>query len=61
MSDITLPRLFTVREVAAQLRVDPKSVRRLINDHELAAYKLRREWRVSEKDLLLYLRGKWQG
>ena len=54
-------RLLTIREVAEYLRVDPKTVRRLIEDGELAAHKIGRQWRISESDLKKYLRDRWRG
>ena len=54
-------RLLTLREVANHLRLDPKTVRRLIAGGELAAYRLGREWRVSERDLRKYLSERWRG
>ncbi len=54
-------RLLTIKEVADHLRVDPKTVRRLISNRELAAYKIGREWRVSERDLNKYMRERWRG
>ncbi len=54
-------RLWTVREVADYLRIDPKTVRRLISEGKLAAYRLRREWRISDRDLRKYLHEIWSG
>ena len=54
-------RLLTIKEVAEYLRVDPKTVRRLIEDGELAAHKIGRQWRISESDLKKYLRDRWRG
>ncbi len=56
-----LSRLITVNEVADYLRIDPKSVRRLINGKQLAAYKVGRQWRVAEEDLWAFLAERWQG
>jgi excisionase family DNA binding protein len=54
-------RLYTVKEVAAYLRIDPKTVRRLISNRELTAYQVGREWRISERDLQKYLSERWSG
>ena len=54
-------RLLTVQELADYLRIDPKTVRRLIATGDLAAYKLGREYRISERDLRKYLSERWQG
>lgn len=54
-------RLLTVAEVAERCRVDPKTVRRWIATKELAAHKLGRVWRVSERDLRRFLSERWSG
>ena len=54
-------RLLTIKEVADYLRVDPKTVRRLITEGALAAYKVGRGLRVSDSDLRKYLRDRWSG
>ena len=54
-------RLLTIKEVAEHLRVDPKTVRRWISDGQLAAYKLQREWRISDRDLRKFLSDRWKG
>ena len=63
---MTLPkleddRLLTIKEVAEYLRVDPKTVRRRIDDGDLAAHKVGRPWRIAESDLRKYLRDRWRG
>jgi excisionase family DNA binding protein len=42
-------------DVAAYLGVSPRTVRRLINDGELVAHRVRGRLRVSEADLATYL------
>ncbi len=54
-------RLLTIKEVADYLRCDPKTVRRLITERALAAYKIGREWRVSDSDLRKFLSDRWSG
>lgn len=40
-----------VKEVAEELEVSEKTVRKLINEGVIVAYKLGREWRVTREDL----------
>ncbi len=49
------PRLFTVTEVADQMKVSGRTVRRKISGGELHFHRLGRQIRVSEEDLLSYL------
>ena len=46
------PRLFTVTEVAEQMKVSGRTVRRKISGGELHFHRLGRQIRVSEEDLL---------
>lgn len=50
--------LLTIPEVADRLKVSEKTVRRLIQSSELEAYQIRRQWRVSEADLIVFLAGR---
>jgi excisionase family DNA binding protein len=45
------PKLLTVEEAAKILRVDPKTVYRLISDNELKAALIGRVYRIDVKDL----------
>jgi excisionase family DNA binding protein len=47
--------MLTVPEVAAQLRLDPQTVRRLILSGRLPAVRLVRQYRVKSEDLRAYL------
>lgn len=47
--------LLTIPAVAERLKVSVKTVRRMIQSRELEAYLIRRQWRVSEADLIIYL------
>ncbi len=49
-------RLLTVEETARYLRVDPKTVYRLINDNELKAALIGRVYRIEMKDLQDFIR-----
>lgn len=48
--------LLTVDEAAKFLKVDPKTVYRLINDNELKAVLIGRVYRIDPKDLQDFLR-----
>ena len=47
--------LLTVHEVAELLNVRESTVRTLINDKQLRAVKLGRDWRIAVKDLEAFL------
>jgi excisionase family DNA binding protein len=47
--------LHDVPEVARRLNVSEKTVRRLIVRHELRAYRIGRQLRISEEELMRYL------
>ena len=46
----------SVNDVAERLDVSPRSVRRLIAEGKIRTYKIRRSIRISEADLLDYLK-----
>lgn len=46
-----LPRLLTIPEVAAYLKISTKTVRRWIERGELHAYRVGRQLRIAEEDL----------
>jgi excisionase family DNA binding protein len=48
--------MLTVEEVADILRVSTQTVRRLIDDGELKALRVRGQWRVRREDLDEYIR-----
>ena len=56
-----IPRLLTIVEVAERLRVNVKSVRRWIAGDELTAYQVGRQLRVSEDQLMRFLRARCRG
>ncbi len=56
-----ISHLLTIIEVAERLRVDPKTVRRWIGGGELAAYRVGRQWRISEDQLMIFLRARCRG
>ena len=55
-TQIGTPQLMTVEEAAALLRVDPKTVYRLINSNELKAVLIGRVYRIDSADLDDFLR-----
>lgn len=57
----TTDRLLTIQDVADRCRVNSKTVRRWIDSGELSAFKLGRQWRISERDLQHFLRERWNG
>ena len=57
----SLPPLLTIQEVADRLRVNEKTVRRWIDTQELPAFKLGRQWRISEQDLRRFLQMRRHG
>ncbi len=59
-SSNNIERFYTVREVAANLLVSEKTVRRWIDVGELTAHRLGRQIRISEADLLAFIRTRRQ-
>ena len=57
----TTKPLLTVSEVAEVCRVSDRTVRRWIERGELAAHRLGRQVRISEKDMKMFLRERWSG
>ena len=48
-------RAMTTEQIAQRLQVSERTVRRMIKDKELLAYKIGKEWRVDEPDLKAYI------
>lgn len=57
----TLPRIFTLGEVAEYLKVDEEMILREFEAGNLRGFKIGKEWRCSEENLLDYIRGERQG
>ncbi len=53
--------LLTINDVANFCRVSPKTAWRWVKSGDLAAYKLGAQWRVSRRDLDLFIRERWRG
>ncbi len=53
-----LPPLFSISEVAAFLKVSPKTVRRWIDRRELPVHRLGRQIRIGEPDLVTFVRAR---
>ncbi len=47
--------VLTVDEVAAELRVSAQTVRKLIEEGQLRAFKVRGQWRIRRADLDRYI------
>lgn len=54
-STMTEEKIYTVREVATLLRVDPRTIRVMIADGELEAFRVRDEWRVRQSAIDTYM------
>jgi excisionase family DNA binding protein len=48
--------LLTIEQTAERLQVSTKSVRRWITAGELVAYRIGRQWRISEPDLQVFIK-----
>lgn len=57
MTENTLPRIFTLEEVAEYLKVDEDMILHEFEAGNLHGFKIGKEWRCSEEDLLTYMRG----
>lgn len=57
MASSNARRLLTTEEVAEQLVVTPKTIRRWIAAGALPAVKLRRQWRIDARELDRFLEG----
>lgn len=49
------PRLRAIVDIARQLDVQPRTVRRWIFEGQLEAFRLGRVWRVADRDLAAFL------
>ena len=49
--------LYTVKEVAAMLKLNPETIKRMIYRGDLQAAKVGRVWRIEETEIQRLLRG----
>jgi hypothetical protein len=56
MTDNTLPRILTPKEVAEYLKVDEGIILHELETGSLHGFKISQEWRCSDEDLLAYIR-----
>jgi excisionase family DNA binding protein len=49
-------RLLTITDVAERLQVSTKTLRRWIERGDLAAHRLGHQWRIAERDLVVFLK-----
>lgn len=62
--DIKTDRLLTVPEVADRLRLSTETIRRMLRDGRLTGFRIGADnagWRVSEADLMAFIRERRQG
>ncbi len=57
MTDYTLPRILTPKEVAEYIKVDETIILRELEIGNLHGFKIGNEWRCSDEDILTYIRG----
>ena len=57
MTENTLPRIFTLGEVAEYLKVDEDMILHEFEAGNLHGFRIGKEWRCSDEDLLIYIRG----
>jgi len=50
---------YTIFEVSEGLDVSDRTVRNWIKSGELSAYRVGRQWRISDKDFKQFLRERW--
>jgi excisionase family DNA binding protein len=51
----SVPRLFTIEEVATHTHFSTRQLRRWIKSGSLKAFQFGRQWRIAENDLALFL------
>jgi acetyl-CoA synthetase len=57
VATMTSPKVYTIEEVAELLKVNPRTINRMLERGELRGFKVGRLWRVSEEALQAYMRG----
>jgi excisionase family DNA binding protein len=48
---MTDERIYTVKEAAEKLRVDARTIRRMIAANEISAFRVRGEYRIMQSDI----------
>lgn len=51
-----MTKLYTTEEISKILQYDVQTIRRLIREGKISAYKVGREYRIEEKDFKKYLK-----
>ena len=54
---MTTPKVYTIEEVAEILKVNPRTINRMLERGEMKGVKVGRLWRISQGALEAYLRG----
>ena len=54
---MTLPKVYTVDEVAALLKVNPRTVYRMLERGEMKGFKVGTAWRISHDAIEAFMRG----
>jgi len=54
---MTAPRVYTVEEVAELLKVNPRTVYKMVHDGEIRSVRAGRQIRITDEALNAYLRG----
>ena len=57
---MTVGPLYTVKEVAEMLRLNPDTVRDFLQRGSLRGYKIGGQWRVSEDQLTAFVKARYQ-
>lgn len=52
-----LGNVYTLETAAEKLSVHPNTIKKFVFDRQLKAYKLGRQWRIMESDLLEFMQG----
>ena len=60
-SETTLPSLLTITQTAMELQVSTKTIRRWIDAGDLIAHGIGRQFRISEADLMAFIRTRREG
>lgn len=56
MKDLTTMKFYTVAEVAAMVSAHPRTIQKAVRQKKLHAYKVGRDYRISEDDIVEWLK-----